>query len=87
VDNRGLTCAIALSYGGKQDILQATQQVAALVAQGALAPGDVTEELFQSLLLSHGACSPFGAPDLLIRCAARPLCVNACGANGSGDTS
>jgi undecaprenyl diphosphate synthase len=63
-----VTCSVALSYGGKQDIVQAAQHASQLVADGKLKPEDVTEELFQSLLLTKGMVNASGPPDLLIRC-------------------
>lgn len=59
---------MALSYGGKQDIVQAAQHAARLVADGKLKPEDLSEDLFQSLLLTKGILDASGPPDLLIRC-------------------
>jgi undecaprenyl diphosphate synthase len=67
-DNPGLTCAVALSYGGKQDIVQAAQHAARLVAAGKLQPEDLSEDVFQSLLLTKEIRGISGPPDLLIRC-------------------
>lgn len=75
-DSPGLTCSVALSYGGKQDIVQAAQHAAQLVADGKMQPEDLSEDLFQSLLLTKGSSNTAGPPDLLIRCACTPLAVS-----------
>ena len=45
-----MTLQVAVSYGGREEILLATREIARRVAAGALAPEAVTEELFSSLL-------------------------------------
>jgi undecaprenyl diphosphate synthase len=62
-NNEGLRLQIAMSYGGRWDIVQAAQQLAKESASGALRPQDIDEERFaQKLQLA-------GLPDaeLLIR--------------------
>lgn len=66
-NNKGLHFSVAISYGGKQDIIAATKKAADLVASGQITSDDITEELFESLLLTHEAVSAHGPPDLLIR--------------------
>ena len=61
--NRSMTLNIALSYGGRQDIIRAALQIARLIKSGELREEDVTEDLFGSFL--HTAGLP--DPDLLIR--------------------
>ena len=47
--------------------MQAAQHAARLVADGELQPEDISEDLFQSLLLTRGNSNAAGPPDLLIR--------------------
>ena len=61
--NRSMTLNIALSYGGRQDIIRAALQIARLIKSGELREEDVTEDRFGSFL--HTAGLP--DPDLLIR--------------------
>jgi undecaprenyl diphosphate synthase len=61
--NGGLKLQVAVSYGGRWDILQATQTLARECSQGALRPEEITEERL-------GACLELAAlpdPDLFIR--------------------
>ncbi len=58
-----LTLTLALSYGGRQEIVDATRRVAALVRQGALRPEDIDEALFARQLYAPDLPDP----DLLIR--------------------
>ena len=58
-----LDLILAVSYGGRDEIVKATQRIAAQVQSGALAPEAITEELFsQNLYLKD-----IPDPDLLIR--------------------
>jgi undecaprenyl diphosphate synthase len=61
--NTGLKLQVALSYGGRWDIIQATQQLARECASGALRPEEITEARFADALSLAG----LPAPDLLIR--------------------
>ena len=61
----GLSVVLVLSYSGKWDIVQATQQIAQQVAQGVLQPSDITEELFQKHL--HTNSQEIPDPELMIR--------------------
>ncbi len=61
--NRSMTLNIALSYGGRQDIIRAALRVARALKSGELREEDVTEERFGDFL--HTAGLP--DPDLLIR--------------------
>ena len=62
-DNDGLVLTIALSYGGRQEILAAAKKIAASAASGDLTPEDLDEAGFTGFL--DTAAMP--DPDLLIR--------------------
>ncbi|HEY3919618.1 MAG TPA: isoprenyl transferase [Stellaceae bacterium] len=61
--NARLTLIVALSYGGRDDIVRATRKLADDVAAGRLAAGDIDETKFSSALFTAGIPDP----DLLIR--------------------
>lgn len=61
--NKGLTLVLALSYGGRSDLVAACQSIAADVERGLLRAEDVNEALVQSRL----STSFLPDPDLLIR--------------------
>ena len=61
--NTDLTLVLALSYGGREEITQATQKIAQQVAAGTLQPEEITKELFSANLDT----ASFPDPDLLIR--------------------
>jgi undecaprenyl diphosphate synthase len=52
--NAGLRLQIAMSYGGRWDIIQAAQRLAKESASGALRPQDIDEERFASHLQLAG---------------------------------
>ncbi len=58
-----MTLQVAVSYGGREEILLVTREIAKLVEQGKLKPDDITEELFNSMLFT--ASQP--ELDLMIR--------------------
>jgi undecaprenyl diphosphate synthase len=61
--NHGLTLVLALSYGGRTEIVDAVRAIAAQVQAGKLEPEEITEQVFaQNLYTRH-----FPDPDLLIR--------------------
>jgi undecaprenyl diphosphate synthase len=62
-DNHGMTVALALSYGGRQDIVNAARSIARAVADGALTPDQIDEQLVARELTTTGLPDP----DLLIR--------------------
>ncbi|MGO1117487.1 isoprenyl transferase [Rhodovibrionaceae bacterium A322] len=62
-NNDKLTLIIALSYGARQEIVEAAQRLAQSVKNGELAPEDITEEAFSQRLYT----SDIPDPDLLIR--------------------
>lgn len=61
--NTGLILNIAANYGGKWDITQSVQKIAARVAAGEIAADAITEEL----IAQHLSMSDLPEPDLFIR--------------------
>src|SRR6185437_3227629 len=61
--NPGLRLQVALSYGGRWDIVQAAQKLAQQCSSGALAAGEIDEERFADALSLAG----LPEADLLIR--------------------
>ncbi|MFK7159705.1 polyprenyl diphosphate synthase [Marinospirillum sp. MEB164] len=61
--HRKLTLIIAANYGGRWDLLQATQKLCQLSQQGQLEP----EQLSEATLAKHLALAEFPDPDLCIR--------------------
>ena len=61
--NTALNMQVAVSYGGRWDILQAARRLAAKVASGSLRPEEIDEQRFASEL----ALAEVGDPDLFIR--------------------
>jgi undecaprenyl diphosphate synthase len=61
--NTSLTLNLALSYGGRQEIVEAARRVARDVAEGRLSPDAVDEEAVSSRLFTAGIPDP----DLIIR--------------------
>ena len=62
-NNGGMVLTLALSYGGRQEILDAVKKIAEKVKSGYLETEDIDSQLFSSFLYSH----PLPDPDLLIR--------------------
>ena len=62
-DNTALTLVVAVNYGGRWDLCQATQQVIDKMAQGTLEKQKITEELINAHLSTAG----LPEPDLFIR--------------------
>ncbi len=62
-DNRAMTTALALSYGGRQDIVTATRRIAQAAAAGKLDPAQIDEQTVARELDTSGMPDP----DLLIR--------------------
>jgi len=63
VDNTGLRLQVAVSYGGRWDIVQAARRLASQCASGALRPADIDEDRFAAALELGGLPDA----DLLIR--------------------
>jgi undecaprenyl diphosphate synthase len=61
--NNGLTLILALSYGGRTEIVEATRAIAAKVKSGVLDPEEITETVFADHLYTRNCPDP----DLLIR--------------------
>lgn len=61
--NDGLFLNVAVNYGGRREIVEATKRIAKKVKLGALDPDDINETVFADEL--ETACLP--DPDLLIR--------------------
>jgi len=61
--NTGMVLNLALSYGGRDEILRAARRFADDVAAGRMRPEDLTEALFQTYLFAPDLPDP----DLLIR--------------------
>jgi undecaprenyl diphosphate synthase len=59
----GMVLTLALSYGGRDDILQAIRRLMVLSREGNLAPEEITELLFSKYLWT----AQLPEPDLLIR--------------------
>jgi len=62
----GMTVCLALSYGGRDDIVQACRTLANQAATGEIQPEEIDEALFESRLSTHqkGVSRP---PDLVVR--------------------
>jgi undecaprenyl diphosphate synthase len=61
--NTRLNLTVALSYGGRSEIVAAAKAAAEAVRAGTIDPGDLTERLFSSFLFTAGMPDP----DLVIR--------------------
>ena len=61
--NGGMVLNLALSYGGRNEIVTASRLIATEVREGRLGPEEITEELFENYLYTRG----MPEPDLLIR--------------------
>jgi undecaprenyl diphosphate synthase len=61
--NARMTLHVAVSYGGRWDIVEAARRLASRAAAGALAPARIDEATFAAEMQLHGAPDP----DLFIR--------------------
>src|ERR1039457_3844760 len=61
--NNGLTLIMALSYGGRNEIVDAVRSIAEKVKAGEIGPPDITEKVFAQHLYTHNLPDP----DVLIR--------------------
>lgn len=62
-DGKSMIVRIALNYGGRLEIAQASQKAAQMVKEGQIEPCDITEELLSSLMYDPEVPDP----DLIIR--------------------
>lgn len=62
-DRTGMVLNIALSYGGRQEIVHAAQEAALAVANGDIKPEDITAEMLSDGLYTAGQPDP----DMIIR--------------------
>ncbi|MCL2526605.1 MAG: isoprenyl transferase [Coriobacteriia bacterium] len=62
-ENTGLTLVVALNYGARQDLVHATEAIAADIKAGSLTPEDITAQLISDRLSTAGIPDP----DFLIR--------------------
>lgn len=61
--NNGLTLILALSYGGRTELIETTRIIAQKVKDGELEPAEITEQVISEYLYT----GPYPDPDLLIR--------------------
>ncbi len=61
--NNGLTLILALSYGGRTEIVEAVRSIASKVREGAIEPAEITEQV----VAQHLYTGNYPDPDLLIR--------------------
>ncbi len=61
--NTGLILNLALSYGGRQEIVRATRAIASDVKSGIISPDDIDEKVFSKYLYTHDLPDP----DFIIR--------------------
>ena len=61
--NQAMVLNLALSYGGRNEIVRASKKIATQIKAGRLQPEEITEELFSDYLYTQG----MPEPDLLIR--------------------
>jgi len=61
--HNGLTLILALSYGGRQEIVEGVRAIASKVKTGKLEPAEITDQVISQHLYTH----QYPDPDLLIR--------------------
>jgi undecaprenyl diphosphate synthase len=61
--NTGLVLNIAVNYGGRSEVLNAVREIAEMVKQGRIHPGDISESTIEENLHTYGLPDP----DLVIR--------------------
>ena len=61
-DDKSLTVCLAINYGGRQDILQATQKLAA-----AILAGEIQDDITDATLASYLSTSGIPDPDMIVR--------------------
>lgn len=65
--NTGLILNFALNYGGRDEIVQAIQDISERVVIGDINPGDINEALVSTALMTKDLPIEYRNPDLLIR--------------------
>lgn len=63
-ENTDMTLVLALSYGGRQELVDAARKLAQAVERGEMTPGDITTDTFARELTTGGNIPD---PDLMIR--------------------
>lgn len=63
LQNTGMNLIVAFNYGGRNEILEAVQKIAAAAARGEIDPSGIDQEYFASTLQTTGIPDP----DLIIR--------------------
>ena len=66
-NNTGLQFNIALNYGGRDEIRRSVQTLAEKVAQGALQPEEITEDMIGAELFTGSSHADSPDPELIIR--------------------
>lgn len=61
--NTGLTLVLALSYGGRDELVRATQRLAEQIQSGTLSPQDITEQTIDN----HLDTAHIPDPDVIVR--------------------
>jgi undecaprenyl diphosphate synthase len=61
--NRPLTLCLAINYGGRNDIVQASRRIAEMVSRSEMEVNEITQDVINDLLSTSG----IPEPDLLIR--------------------
>lgn len=61
--NNGLTLTLALSYGGRTEIVEAVRHIGREIAEGKIDPEEINDQVISRHLYTHGMPDP----DLLIR--------------------
>ena len=64
--NTGMILNIALNYGGRQELVHASQAIAQQVLEGQLDPSAIDEDLLSQYLMTH-PLGDYQDPDLMIR--------------------
>ncbi|XP_068667787.1 dehydrodolichyl diphosphate synthase 2-like [Aristolochia californica] len=64
-NNKRLDVLVAVSYSGKDDIVQACQKIAQKVKDGQLEPSDISDSTIEQELAT--SCTAYSHPDLFIR--------------------
>lgn len=62
-NDKPLTVCLAVNYGGRQDLVQATRNIAKEVAAGRLSPDAINQDVLESFLTTAGIPDP----DLIVR--------------------